>query len=214
MGETLFQQCIGSLDNDRDLLNCISRRYHTASESNTAREQNITEWLFVLCGALVFFMQGGFAMVCAGSVRKKNLQNTMLKNILDACGAGFAFYAVGFAFAFGDIDVTNTFVGSVGFFGTERQQDIPLGFWFFQYSFSATAVTIVASTLAERSRMTAYLYCSVFLSAWVYPVIVHTIWSCNGVLSTCSATPFRGVGVIDLYVEHCSSDDPAHNSSS
>ena len=30
-------------------------------------------------GALVFFMQAGFAMLCAGSVRRKNTQNTMLK---------------------------------------------------------------------------------------------------------------------------------------
>ena len=26
----------------------------------------------------------GFAMLCAGAVRRKNVQNTMLKNLLDA----------------------------------------------------------------------------------------------------------------------------------
>ena len=35
-------------------------------------------------------MQSGFAMLCAGAVRKKNVQNTMLKNLLDACGAALA----------------------------------------------------------------------------------------------------------------------------
>ena len=46
-------------------------------------------------------MQAGFAMLCAGSVRRKNAQNTMLKNLLDACGAAIAFFCVGYAFAFG-----------------------------------------------------------------------------------------------------------------
>jgi len=38
-----------------------------------------------LQGALVFMMQAGFAMLCAGSVRQKNVKNIMLKNLLDAC---------------------------------------------------------------------------------------------------------------------------------
>ena len=49
----------------------------------------------------MFFMQAGFAMLCAGSVRRKNAQNTMLKNLLDACGAAVAFFCVGYGFAFG-----------------------------------------------------------------------------------------------------------------
>lgn len=50
---------------------------------------------------LFSFEQAGFAMLCAGSVRKKNTQNTMLKNLLDACGAAIAYFCVGYAFAFG-----------------------------------------------------------------------------------------------------------------
>lgn len=35
-----------------------------------------------------------------GSVRQKNVKNTMLQNILDACG-GVGFWSVGYAFAYG-----------------------------------------------------------------------------------------------------------------
>eukprot|EP00970_Alexandrium_tamarense_P003422 scaffold536_cov193-Alexandrium_tamarense.AAC.1 len=49
----------------------------------------------------IFSLQAGFAMLCAGSVRKKNVTNTMLKNLLDACGAALGFYSVGYAFAYG-----------------------------------------------------------------------------------------------------------------
>lgn len=48
-------------------------------------DQQYSSTIFlVFSAALVFFMQAGFAMLCAGAVRKKNVQNTMLKNLLDA----------------------------------------------------------------------------------------------------------------------------------
>ena len=34
--------------------------------------------LFHLQGALVYFMQTGFAMLCAGSIRAKNVKNVIL----------------------------------------------------------------------------------------------------------------------------------------
>ena len=87
------------------------------------------------------FFQVGFAMLCAGCVRKKNVQNTLLKNLLDACGASIAFFSVGYAFAFGnttsdDDPTSKTFLGTSNFFlvGVED-----LSFWFFQYVFSAAA---------------------------------------------------------------------------
>lgn len=93
-------------------------------------------------------MQAGFAMLCAGSVRKKNTHNTMLKNLLDACGAAIAYFSVGYAFAFGgDATATGTtFIGTENFFGTG---DIHLPTFFFQYTFAAASVTIVAGSLAE-----------------------------------------------------------------
>jgi len=75
-----------------NLIQCVSDGYQ---ESSNAREDNLRSFLLIVCGALIFFMQSGFAMMCAGSVRLKNVQNTMLKNLLDACGAALAFYFVG-----------------------------------------------------------------------------------------------------------------------
>ncbi|MGK3735224.1 MAG: Amt family ammonium transporter, partial [Bacillariaceae sp.] len=40
-----------------------------------------------------------------------------------------------------------------------------------QYTFSATSVTIVAGTLAERCQMIAYLAYSVVLAGFIYPVV-------------------------------------------
>jgi len=71
-----------------------------------------TYLLFSAC--LVFAMQIGFAMLCAGSVRAKNTMNIMLTNVLDAAIGGIFFYVFGFALAFGT--PSNGFIGK-HFFG-------------------------------------------------------------------------------------------------
>ena len=53
-------------------------------DSDRQTEESSAKISLVYSAALVFFMQAGFAMLCAGAVRKKNVQNTMLKNLLDA----------------------------------------------------------------------------------------------------------------------------------
>jgi ammonium transporter, Amt family len=143
-------------------------------------------------------MQSGFAMLCAGSVRKKNVGNTMLKNLLDACGSALAFFSVGYAFAFGGDNPgssNKTFIGTTSFFLIEVED---MAFWLFQYSFSAASATIVAGALAERSQMVAYLCYSVVLGGFVYPVVAHAVWSSQGFLSPAALEPLWGVGMIDF----------------
>ena len=53
----------------------------------------------MLCGFLVFFMQCGFALLEAGTVRAKNTKNILLKNLLDACIGGIIWWSVGFMIA-------------------------------------------------------------------------------------------------------------------
>ena len=137
-------------------------------------------------------------MLCAGNVRKKNVQNTMLKNLLDACGAAIGFFMVGYAFAYGGQDRTSTkktFIGNDNFFLMDVED---LAFWLFQYAFSAASATIVAGTLAERCQMAAYLAYSILLGGFVYPVVAHAVWSSQGFLSANALEPLWGVGMVDF----------------
>lgn len=136
-------------------------------------------------------------MLCAGSVRQKNVKNIMLKNMLDACGGALGFYAVGFGLAFGGDQTGTTFVGNASF-GLRNFAGDQYAFFFFQFAFAATAATIVAGTVAERCKMAAYLCYSLFLSGFVYPVVAHSIWDDNGMLTAFRDDPFRGVGCIDF----------------
>jgi Amt family ammonium transporter len=153
---------------------------------------------FMLFSAyLVFFMQAGFAMLCAGSVRSKNVMNILIKNILDACVGAVAFYLFGYGVAYGvtDGEDPNSFIGS-GNFGLHDFKD--WSFFLFQWAFSAAAATIVSGSVAERTAFQAYLGYSFFLTAFVYPVVAHWIWDANGWLSGFKADPLWDTGMLDF----------------
>jgi hypothetical protein len=46
--------------------------------------------------------------------------------------------------------------------------------------FAATACTIVSGAIAERARLEAYILYSFFMASWVYPVLIHSVWSQAG----------------------------------
>mmetsp|Transcript_5693 Transcript_5693/g.8256 ORF Transcript_5693/g.8256 Transcript_5693/m.8256 type:complete len:517 (+) Transcript_5693:131-1681(+) len=166
-------------------------------DSLDAFKGNVDVFYSLVCGALIFFMQCGFAMLCAGSVRQKNVKNIMLKNILDACGGAIGFFTIGYALSNGS---------GGAFVSTSSAEYLLNGFseggdyiaWFFQFTFAATAATIVAGTVAERCKMAAYLCYSLMLTMFVYPVVVHAIWNGDGFLSAFADDKFRGTGMIDF----------------
>jgi len=175
--------------------------FETVSKTDAALSEliNGTDVFYsLICGAFIFLMQCGFAMLCAGSVRQKNVKNIMLKNILDACGGALGFWSIGFALAYGS---GGKFVGTSGekyFLNNYSGGGNHIDF-FFQFTFAATAATIVAGTIAERCKMQAYLLYSVFLTAFVYPVVVHAIWNEDGFLSAFDTVdPLAGVGMVDF----------------
>jgi len=161
-------------------------------------EADIDVFYTLFAGALVFFMQCGFAMLCAGSVRQKNVKNILLKNILDACGGAIGFYLIGYGVSQGG---NGKFLGENGYALAEFNTGEDWISFFFQWAFAATAATIVAGTVAERCKMQAYFFYSVFLTAFVYPVIVHAIWNSNGWLSDLwdsGMIDFAGSGVVHM----------------
>ena len=142
-------------------------------------------WVFI-AGILVFFMQAGFALVEAGLTRSKNVANIMAKNIADMCIGVLAFYAVGYAFAYGDGG--GWFIGGNSYFLSGSSLfEITDGLsgatdFFFQVVFAATAVTIASGAMAGRTKFSAYLMFAGLMTAFIYPVVVHWTWG-GGLLS-------------------------------
>eukprot|EP00281_Chroomonas_sp_CCMP1168_P019063 CAMPEP_0206235002 /NCGR_PEP_ID=MMETSP0047_2-20121206/12907_1 /ASSEMBLY_ACC=CAM_ASM_000192 /TAXON_ID=195065 /ORGANISM="Chroomonas mesostigmatica_cf, Strain CCMP1168" /LENGTH=675 /DNA_ID=CAMNT_0053659157 /DNA_START=32 /DNA_END=2059 /DNA_ORIENTATION=+ len=138
-------------------------------------------WL-VVCGALGFFMQTGFAMLETGVVAKNNVINILYKNITDACVAATFFWLIGYGLAYGD--TAGGVIGTNGF-GLDKIYNNAKGFqlgsdgweiWFFQWAFVGTAATIVSGSVCERIKIEAYFAISVAISAFIYPVVVHWVW--------------------------------------
>lgn len=76
--------------------------------------------------------------------------------------------------------------------------EINHAFWFFQFTFACALSSIVAGTIAERTQMKGYLYYSLFLVGFAYPVVAHAFWSTNGFLANVNAEPLWGSGAIDF----------------
>eukprot|EP01025_Chloroclados_australasicus_P043597 TRINITY_DN4676_c0_g1_i2.p2 TRINITY_DN4676_c0_g1~~TRINITY_DN4676_c0_g1_i2.p2 ORF type:complete len:237 (+),score=37.40 TRINITY_DN4676_c0_g1_i2:91-711(+) len=151
-------------------------------------------------------------MLEVGNVRVKAGPHVLLKNILDAATGSIIWWAVGYAFAFGESQ--NQFIGTSGFFTT----DIPTEYaeatqywskWFFQWAFAATAATIVSGAVAERCQFRAYIVYTIAITGFIYPVVVHWVWSENGWLTfqceECSVfggtnglMDFAGSGVVHM----------------
>ncbi len=151
---------------------------------------------------LVFFMQAGFALLEAGSTRMRNAGSVFMKNLMDFCMCGLAFWAFGFALMFGGsaffpgLDTGNSFFGLSGFFLSGEAGDAGTAmFWFFQMVFAATAATIVSGAMAERTRLDAYMAYSFLISAIVYPIYGHWVWG-GGWLADLGAWDFAGSGVV------------------
>lgn len=139
--------------------------------------QNNLNFVWTLVAAfLVFVMQAGFAMVEAGFTRAKNACNIMMKNLMDFSVGALAFWAVGFGLMFG---ATNGFFGTTDFFfsgATGDGEAWNYAFWMFQVVFAATAATIISGAVAERTKFSAYMVYSVFVSSLIYPIFGSWAW--------------------------------------
>jgi len=146
-------------------------------------EINVTTVVWVLlCAALVYFMQAGFALCEAGLTRAKNTGNILMKNMMDFCIGTPCFWLVGFGLMFGG---TGSLIGGFdplirGTYTAANSvvpQSMPLWCYvIFQTVFCATAATIVSGSMAERTNFKAYCAYSAMISLVIYPISGHWIW--------------------------------------
>ncbi|OEU77615.1 MAG: ammonium transporter [Desulfuromonadales bacterium C00003107] len=144
---------------------------------SAADVQNNLNFVWTMIAAfMVFIMQAGFAMVESGFTRAKNACNILMKNMMDFSVGAIGFWAVGFGLMFG---ATNGFFGTTDFFfsgATGDGEAWNYAFWMFQTVFAATAATIISGAVAERTKFSAYLVYSVFVSAIIYPISGSWAW--------------------------------------
>ncbi len=181
-------------------------------------------WVLVT-GYLVMFMQAGFAMVETGFCRAKSAMHVMMTNFM-IYGIGMtAYWAVGFAFAFGGVGLTGPvnlgagllalnkewaigdygILGYKGFFLAPDSWDVGVAVLFlFQMVFMDTAATILTGAVAERWTWVSFMVWGVFVGAIIQPLVANWAWG-GGLLFDLNGSglerpyvDFAGSGVVHM----------------
>ncbi len=157
-------------------------------------------WTLVT-GYLVMFMQAGFAMVETGFCRAKSAMHVMMTNFMIYGIGMLAYWAVGFAVAFGGVGLTGPtnlgagllalnkevhftiaghpygLFGYKGFFLGPDSLDVGIAVLFlFEMVFMDTAATILTGAVAERWTWISFMIWGVFVGAIVQPVFANWVW--------------------------------------
>ncbi len=140
-------------------------------------ESNFVVWMLI-CAILVLFMQAGFLLLEAGTVRSKNSINVAQKNASDFVICGVIFFLFGFQLTFGQ--GSSPFFGFGGIDPMEGNASA-LVVMIYQFGFCATAATIISGAVAERMKFISYLFLAVFVAAVIYPMFAHLVWG-NAIL--------------------------------
>ncbi|WP_299653098.1 ammonium transporter [uncultured Jannaschia sp.] len=164
----------------------------------------MTTLLFLIGGFLVMWMAAGFAMLEAGLVRSKNVTTQLTKNIALFSIAAIMYWLVGFNLMYpGDGNwLSDGYLGPlfaitslepVGLAAADASLDYAsvASDFFFQLMFCATTASIVSGTLAERVRLWPFLFFTVILTGFIYPIEASWQWG-GGWLSEAGFSDFAG----------------------
>jgi ammonium transporter, Amt family len=168
-----------------------------------------TVWVIV-AAVLVMFMQAGFAFLEIGFSRAKNAGLGVVKILTNYSIAALAYWAVGFALAFGgagEIAGTNGFFLDVSSTPSEAAAQFPLldiagispaALLFFQFVFCAVSLAIVWGTTLERIKFSAYVIYAIVFAALIYPVLSHWIFGGGWLQANIGMQDFAGSTVVHL----------------
>ena len=160
----------------------------------------------VIAGLFVFFMQAGFAFLEIGFSRGKNAGTIVAKILMNMSIAALAWYACGFAFAFG----TGEIIGDTGFFlqgfGDPLTAFPVMGLsdatieskFFFQFTFAAVSLAIVWGTTLERIKFGVYVLYSAVFAALIYPIGAHWVFGGGWLQTNIGMQDFAGSTAVHL----------------
>jgi Amt family ammonium transporter len=163
-----------------------------------------TAWMISATGLVLMMSIPGLALFYSGMVRKKNVLATMAQTLAAVALGSLVWMAIGYSLAFtGESPAIGT-VDRVLLIGMDMNAISPLAktipesvFMLYQMTFAIITVALVAGSVADRMRFSAYLW---FVAGWlllVYVPIAHWVWG-GGFLATAGVLDFAGGTVVHL----------------
>ena len=163
-----------------------------------------TAWMIGATGLVLMMTIPGLASFYAGMVRKKNVLATMAQSFAATFLVSILWAIVGYSLAF---------TGEGAFIGTLERifldgvmldavsplaKTIPESlFMIYQMTFAIITVALVAGSVADRLRFSAFLLFCAFWLLLVYVPIAHWVWG-GGFLGTYGVIDFAGGTVVHL----------------
>src|SRR6201996_9142553 len=163
-----------------------------------------TAWMIVATALVLMMTIPGLALFYSGMVRKKNVLATMAQSLAAVTMISILWVAFGYSLVFvgdgpwlGTLDrwfLTGMTLDSVN----PAAKTIPEAlFMLYQMTFAIITVALVAGSVADRMRFSAYLLFSIGWFILVYVPLAHWVWG-GGFLASAGVLDFAGGLVVHL----------------
>src|SRR5580693_7902016 len=163
-----------------------------------------TAWMIVATALVLMMTLPGLALFYSGMVRKKNVLATMAQSLAAVAVISILWVAFGYSLVFvgggpwlGTLDrwfLTGVTMDSVN----PAAKTIPESlFMLYQMTFAIITVALVAGSVADRMRFSAYLLFSIGWFTFVYVPLAHWVWG-GGFLGVAGVLDFAGGLVVHL----------------
>ena len=162
-----------------------------------------TAWMISATALVLMMSIPGLALFYCGMVRKKNVLATMAQTLLCVCVGSLLWAAFCYSLTFtGDGAFIGTldrvFLIRIGMTTTSPlAKNIPeILFAIYQMTFAVITVALVAGSVVDRMRFSAFVGFAVLWLPVVYVPIAHSVWG-NGWLMNAGMLDFAGGTVVD-----------------
>ena len=168
----------------------------------TALNSGDTAWVLT-SAALVLLMLPGLALFYGGMTRSKSVLNMLMMVFGALCMVGVLWILFGYSMTFAEgggpfISNPLTNFGLDGLMTDDPEAALPvMAFVAFQAMFAAITVALIAGSVADRTKFSAWM---VFGGVWatlVYFPVAHWVWSADGWIFNGDG-PLNGVPAIDF----------------
>lgn len=163
-----------------------------------------TGWMIVATALVLMMTIPGLALFYAGMVRKKNVLATMAQSLAAVGIVSILWVAFGYSLAFigdgnwiGDVD-------RIMLSGMTMESINPLAktipealFVMYQMTFAIITVALVAGSVADRMRFSAFVMFGIGWFVFVYVPLAHWVWG-GGFLGQAGVLDFAGGLVVHL----------------
>ena len=163
-----------------------------------------TAWMIAATGLVLLMTIPGLALFYSGMVRKKNVLATMAWSLAATFVVSLLWAFVGYSLTFaGDGAVIGTLqraflIGMTPTSVSPNAPTIPEGlFMIYQMTFAVITVALVAGSVADRLRFSAFVWFCVLWLLFAYVPIAHWVWG-GGFLAAAGTIDFAGGLVVHL----------------